>query len=97
MWLVLKLDYTTADSPEIKTQISGYRSLDEAQHIFDHLELGYQLSATVRVKGNKQIMITAIQLYESFKQNLGDAIEALKSGDATLMREAMGVDLDISG
>jgi hypothetical protein len=97
MWHILKLDYTAADSSEMKTQITGYGNLGEAQHIFDHLEFGYQLSATVRVKGDKKIKIEAIQLYESFKQHLGDAIEAVRSGDATLMREAKGVDLDISG
>jgi len=96
MWHVLKLDYTTADSSETKTKMIGYGRLEVAEHMFDHLELGYQLNATVRIKGGKGVKVEAIQLYESFKEHLVDAVEAVKSGNATLMQEAKEVDLDIS-
>ncbi len=97
MWHVLKLEYTIAGSTDPKTQLTGYGSLEQAGNIFDHLELGYQLGTTVRLKGGKRIGIKSIQLYESFKQRLDDAVEQVKSGDATLMREAREVDLEISG
>jgi hypothetical protein len=74
----------------------GYGRLEVAEHMFDHLELGYQLNATVRIKGGNSIKVEAIQLYESFKEHLADAVEAVKSGNATLMQEAKEVDLDIS-
>jgi hypothetical protein len=97
MWHILKLEYTAADSTDPKTQMTGYGSLEQAGNIFDHLELGYQLGTTVRLKGGKRIRIGAIELYESFKQRLDDAVEHVKSGDATLMREAREVDLEIAG
>jgi hypothetical protein len=96
MWHVLKLDYTTTDSSETRTKMIGYGRLEVAEHMFDHLELGYQLNATVRIKGGNSIKVEAIQLYESFKEHLADAVEAVKSGNATLMQEAKEVDLDIS-
>jgi hypothetical protein len=96
MWHVLKLDYTTADASEMKTKMIGYGRLDVAEQIFNQLQLGYQLNATVRVKGGKGIKVKAVQLYESFKEHLADAIEAVKSQNATLMQEAKEVDLDIS-
>jgi len=97
MWHILRLDYTTTDSSQTKTKMIGYGRLDMAEQIFNHLEPGYQLNTTVRVKGGKSIKVEALQLYESFKEHLAEAVEAVNSGSATLMREAKEVDVDISG
>jgi hypothetical protein len=96
MWHVLKLDYTTAGSSETKTKVIGYGRLEVAEHVFNHLELGYQLNAIVRVRDGKGIKVKAVQLYESFKEHLADAVDAVTSGNATLTQEAKEVDLDVS-
>lgn len=97
MWHVLELNYTTPESSGQKTEMIGYDRLEVAEQIFNQLERGFQLDGTVRVKGGKRIKVVAVRLYESFKEHLADAVEAVKSGDATLMQEAKEVDVDISG
>jgi hypothetical protein len=55
----------------------------------------YQFNEPIRVKGGKMVKVTGVSLYTSFKENRGDALEAVKSGTETLMQEAREIDIEI--
>jgi hypothetical protein len=95
MWYVLKIDYSTTDAPETRTKMLGYPDLTAARAVFDHLELSYQFNEPVRVKGGKMVKATGIWLYESFKDHYDAALEAVASGDVTLVDEAREIEIDL--
>jgi hypothetical protein len=93
MWYVLQIRY---ESPQgSRTKLHGCSELAEAQCIFDRLELSYQFNSPVRVKDNQTIKVTQLGLYESFKLSFQEALDAVESGSATLMKEARAVEIDL--
>jgi len=94
-WHIVKLDYQYPVGTDTQSKLVTYDSLEDAQRVFDHLELGYQFNEPIRVKGGKMIKVTGVSLYMSFKENRGDALEAVKSGTETLMQEAREIDIEI--
>jgi hypothetical protein len=94
-WHIVKFDYQYPAGTDTQSKLVTYDGLDDAQRVFDHLELGYQFNAPIRVKGGKMIKVTGVSLYMSFKENRADALEAVKSGTETLMQEAREIDIEI--
>jgi hypothetical protein len=94
-WYLVKLDYVWPVAPETKTKIQAYESLTDAKSVFQKLELGYQLGTLARLRGDKLIKVTGVWLYESFKFHLDEAVDAVKSGNADLLYEAHGIEIDI--
>lgn len=95
MWNVLEFAYTYAGESDVHTKIRGYLHLEEAEAMFDHLRLGYQFDAPLRVKGGKKIRILNVSLYASFREDRTQAEEEVKNGVARLIQEAHGMDIDL--
>jgi hypothetical protein len=94
-WLLLKIDYTSSASSETQTGIVGYEHLTDAEHVFSQLQLSYQFDLPVRIKNDQMIKVTGVCLYRVFKFTKKDEIDALKSGDGTLMYKAQGIQVEI--
>lgn len=95
MWYVLKLGYSFLADADQHTAMAGYDSLEGAKQIFSHLKLGYQFNSLTRIKGGKFIAVHGVQLFESFEPQLSDAMEAVDTGEATLICQAQEVDFEI--
>jgi hypothetical protein len=94
-WHIVKFDYQYPVGTDTQSRLVAYEGLEDAQRLFDHLELGYQFNVPIRVKGGKMIQVNGVYLYMSFKENLADAREAVKLGTETLMQEAREIDVDL--
>lgn len=94
-WHILNVDYTASDSAETRNAMFPYISFSGAEKVFSQLNLSYQLELPIRIQNDKMIKVTRLQLYEVFKFEKADAINALKAGDGTLLCEAGGVDIDV--
>ena len=94
-WYLAKIDYVSPAAPETKTRIQGYEHLTDAKSVFEKLDLSYQLGTLARLRGDKLIKVTGVWLYESFKFHLDDAVDAVKSGNADLLDEVHGIEIDI--
>ena len=94
-WHVVKFDYQYPVGTDTQSKLVAYHGLEDAQRVFDHLELGYQFNEPIRVKGGKMIKVIGVCLYMSFKENRDDAMEAAKLGTETLMQEAREIDIDL--
>lgn len=94
-WHILSIEYSSPGSPEAQTARVGYSSLEEAEKVFEQLQVSYRLDAPIRIANGKMIRVTALRLHEVFKFTRQEAIDALKAGGGQLLYEAQGVDVEI--
>jgi hypothetical protein len=94
-WYLVKVNYVSPADSETQTKIQGYQHLADARNMFEKLELSYQFDAQVRLRDGKLIKVTGAWLYQAFKFHLDEAVDAVNSGDAELMNEAHGIEIDI--
>ena len=95
MWNVLKFTYSYAGEHDVRTRIHAYLHLDEAETLFNHLQLAYQFDAPLRVKGGKRIKVSSVSLYTSFRDDRQDAEAEVRNGDGRLIQEAHEVEIDL--
>jgi hypothetical protein len=95
MWNVLKFTYNFDGESDVHTRIHAYLHLDEAETIFDHLQMAYQYDMPLRVKGGKRIKIASVSLYTSFREDRGEAEAEVRNGGARLIQEAHEVEIDL--
>jgi hypothetical protein len=94
-WYLVKFNYLSPKNSEIETKIKGYEHLTDAKSMFVKLELCYQLDTQVRLRNGELIKITGAWLYQAFRFHLDEAVEAVNSGNADLLKEAHGIEIDI--
>jgi hypothetical protein len=94
-WYIIEVRYQYSAGKAARVRFIAYNERTVAQRVFDHLELGFQLGAPIRVKGGKRIRVTGVSLYESFKPQREDAIDAVKSGSEILLQQAHGIEIDL--
>jgi hypothetical protein len=95
MWNVLKFTYSYAGEHDVRTRIHAYLHLEEAETMFDHLQLAYQFDAPLRVKGGKRIKIGSVSLYTSFREDRVQAEAEVANGGARLIQEAHEIEIDL--
>ena len=94
-WYLVKFNYVSPENSETQTKIRGYEHVTDAKSMFVKLELCYQLDTQVRLRNGKLIKVTGAWLYQAFKLHLDEAIDAVNSGGADLLKEARGIEIDI--
>ncbi|MGH7023666.1 MAG: hypothetical protein ACREEB_08760 [Caulobacteraceae bacterium] len=94
-WNILKIEYLSPGSPDVRTRVVAFMDLGAAEHLFSQLQLSYQFNAPVRVRGDEMITVKGLWLYQVSKFRRDDAIAALKSGEGTLLAEARGIDVEL--
>lgn len=95
MWNVLKFTYTYAGENTAHTKIQAYLHLDDAEAMFEHLRLAYQLDAPLKVKGGKRIKVTSVSLHSSFREDRREAEAEVKNGVARLIQEAHEIEIKL--
>lgn len=95
MWNVLKFTYIFEGERDVRTRIHAYLHLGEAEAMFEHLRLAYQLDTLLRVKGGKRIRIDGVSLYTSFREDRDEAEAEVANGGARLIQEAREVEIDL--
>lgn len=94
VWYIVKFAYVAEDNSPHSGMLA-YEQLGEAKELFNELQLSYRLNLPIRVKGGRVVTVTGAWLYESFKFLYSDALKAVNAGEATLMYQAEGIDMDL--